>query len=360
MKKLRVAFIGMAHIHLDNLSRDFNNHADEVDIIGVADVPPYTQEEREVRIQLNMPKTFDLKIWDDYHELLAQDIDIAVVCTDIKMHGDIVEEILGMNIHVVVDKPMAMDMEDAKRMYRAYRKSKAELVINWPIAWFPAFCKAKELADAGVIGKVMRVHYRSPANTGAYDIRKHDMGELAKLWWYRHECGGGSICDYAGYGCVLSTWIFNKSAKRVSGFKKNFMHAFADIEDYSTFTLDFGDGIGILEGSWSTMNNGQVPTGPIIYGTKGVIVADRYTEDVKVYHELTPHLPSIDPDEIYPTGPQTEDVVTNVLNHWNNGTPLHELITPEFNMKAMVAIDAGTRSCETGCIETAAEPFYDL
>lgn len=357
MKKLRVAFIGMAHIHLDNLARDFNNHTDKVDIIGVADVPPYTSEEREVRIRLNMPKTFDLKIWDDYHELLAQNIDIAVVCTDIKMHGFVVEEILGMNIHVVVDKPMAIDLEDAKRMYRAYCNSKAELAINWPIAWFPSFGKAKELADAGVVGEVMRVHYRSPANTGAYDIREHDIKELAKLWWYRHECGGGSICDYAGYGCVLATWIFNKCAKRVSGFKKNFMHSFADIEDYSTFTLDFGDGIGILEGSWSTMNNGQVPTGPIIYGTKGVIVADRYSEDVKVYHELTPHLPSVEPEEVYTTGSPTEDVVTNVLNHLIEGTPLHELITPEFNMKAMVAIDAGTRSCDSGCIENVEEPF---
>ncbi len=359
MKKLRVAFIGMAHIHLDNLSRDFYEHTDKVEIIGVADVPPYTQEEREIRIRLNMPKTFELPIWEDYRELLSQNIDIAVVCTDIKAHADIVEEILGMDIHVVVDKPMAIDMEDAKRMYRAYHKSKAQLVINWPVAWFPTFRKAKELADEGVVGKVLRVHYRSPANTGAYDIRQHDMSELAKLWWYRSDRGGGSICDYAGYGCVLATWIFGKTARRVSGFKKNFMHPFSDIEDYSTFTLDFGDGIGWLEGSWSTMNNGEIPTGPVIYGTKGVIVADRYSNDVKVYHALTPHLPSVAPEATYTMGDITEDVVQNVIEHFTSGTPLNEMITPEFNMKVQAALDAGIRSCENGCIEDVAEPFCD-
>lgn len=358
MKKLRVAFIGIAHVHVDNLSHDFLKFSDRIELVGAADVPPFTEDELNLRIKLNMPHDFELKLWDDYKELLAQNIDIAVVCTDIKDHADIVEEILGLGIHAVIEKPMALTMEDAKRMYRAYKKSTAELIINWPVAWFPAFNKAKELADSGIIGDVLRVHYRSPSTRGPYKLGEHSADELSKLWWYKAERGGGSISDYAGYGCLLTTWITKRIAKRVSGFKKNFFLPFSDVEDYSTFTIDFGDSIGLIEGSWSTMSNGQVPTGPVIYGSEGVIVSDRYDPCVKVYKELKPYVMSPDPDEVYEVGgPGIYGLVENVTEHFLEGKPLHELLTPEFNMKSMAAFDAGRRSCETGQIEYTEEPF---
>lgn len=354
MKKLRVAFIGLAHVHVGNLSHDFIKHSDKIELVGAADVPPFTEEELKMRIKLNVPKDIELPIWDDYKELLKQNIDIAVVCTDIKAHADIVEEILSYNIHTIAEKPMALTMADAKRMFEAYKKSEAELIINWPVAWFPTFNEAKRLADSGIIGDVLRVHYRSPSTRGPYKLGEHTEEELSKLWWYKHDRGGGSISDYAGYGCLLTTWITNKVAKRVSGFKKNFFLKFSDVEDYSTFTIDFGDAIGLIEGSWSTMSNGEVPTGPVVFGTDGVIVADRYDPAVKVYKELKPYVASPGPDEVFEVGgPGTEGLAKNVLDHFIDNKPLHELITPEFNMRMMAAFDAGRRSCETGRTEEA-------
>lgn len=358
MKKLRVAFIGLAHIHVNNLSHDFIQHSDKIELVGAADVPPFTDEELKMRIELNMPKDIDLPLWDDYKELLAQDIDIAVICTDIKGHADIVEETLALNIHTITEKPMALTMADAKRMYEAYKKSSAELIINWPVAWFPAFNEAKRLADSGIIGNILRVHYRSPSTRGPYKLGEHSAEELSKLWWYKADRGGGSISDYAGYGCLLSTWITGKTAKRVSGFKKNFFLQFSDVEDYSVFTIDFGDAIGLIEGSWSTMSNGQIPTGPVIFGTEGVIVADRYNPQVKVYKELKPYVTSPGPDEIFEAGePGIEGLAKNVIDFLIDKKPLHELVTPEFNMKAMCAFDAGRRSCESGQVEAAEFPF---
>ena len=106
------------------------------------------------------------------------------------------------------------------------------------------------------------------------------------------------MCDYAGYGCVLSTWITGKCAKRVYGLKKNFMLPFSDVEDYSVFTIDFGDSVGVIEGSWSTLNNGEIATGPVVFGTEGVIVADRYAPDVKIYKDLIPYQPSPTPNQV--------------------------------------------------------------
>lgn len=357
MKKIRVAFIGMAHVHVRNLPRDFSRYPDEMEVVGIADYPPYTEAERETRRKLNFPDNVELTLYDDYQKLLADDIDVAVITTDTKDHARAAEETLGMHIHTVVEKPMALDMEDARRMYRASKKSTAELIINWPIAWFPAFRKAKELVDAGAAGDVLRVHYRSPSTRGPYPLNRYTAEELSKLWWYKRECGGGSICDYAGYGCVLATWLTGKVAKKVYGLKKNFFLPFSDVEDYSVFTIDFGDSIGLIEGSWSTMNNGEIPTGPVIYGSEGVIVADRYDPEVKVYKDLIPYQPSPTPNEVYMTEPIPDNIARCVLDFIRQDQPLFEMVTAAFNMKVMAAFDAGRRSCETGNPEAAAEPF---
>ena len=357
MKKLRAAVIGLSHIYVITLSRDFAKCSDRVEIVGMADVPPYTKEELETKIAMNVPKDVEMKLYGDYRELLKQNIDIAVICTDVKDHASIAEETLAMGIHTVVEKPMVLTMDDAKRMYRAHKRSTADLIINWPVAWFPAFRKAKELAANGIIGDILRVQYRSPSTRGPYRLDEYTPEELSKLWWYKHDRGGGSICDYAGYGCVLTTWITEKTAKMVSGIKKNFFLPFSDVEDYSVFIIDFGDSVGLIEGSWSTMSNGEIPTGPVIYGTEGVIVADRYSKEVKVYKELKPYVQSPAPDKVYTCDELKDSIALNVVNHIEKGMPLHELITADFNMKAMAAFDAGIRSCETGTTENTIDPF---
>ena len=354
MNKLRVAIIGIEHCHIHAMYHGFCNKAD---IIGIASVRDMPKDEYDFYIQNNIPEGKDIKIWDDYKELLNQNIDIVIVCTSIKDHADIVCEALAMDKHVIIEKPFAFDMHDAKRMYEAYKKSKGELIINWPVAWFAGFNKAKELADSGAVGQVHKVHYRSPSTRGAYPLGKFSDEELSKLWWYKKDLGGGSIFDYAGYGCALTTWIANKCAKKVYGLKKNYFLPFSDTEDYSVFTIDFGDCVGLIEGSWSTMSNGQIPTGPIVYGSDGVIVADRFTNDVRVYKTFKPYVPTPDAEEVYELENSKMNLADNVINFITKGEPLHELLTADFNMKAQAALDAGKRSCESG-IEEKTETWF--
>lgn len=353
MKKLRVAFLGFAHVHVSQMAKDLARFPERAELVGIADYQPCSPEEQTLRLgSIQQRGLFEGKIYEDHKELLAQDIDLAVITTDVKAHADVAEELLAQGIHVLLEKPMAMDMADALRIARAAEASTAEVMINWPIAWFPAFRKAKALADAGAVGKVLRVQYRSPSTRGPFLPGKYTEEEMSKMWWYAAERGGGSICDYAGYGCVLTTWITGKTAKRVSGMKKNFFLPFSDVEDYSVFAIDFGDAIGLIEGSWSTMNNGEIPTGPVVYGTEGVLVADRFNPVVKVYKELRPYQPSPAPEEVYDTAEDPcETMAENVLAHLQEGKSLHEMLTLEFNMKVMAAFDAGRRSCESGQIE---------
>ena len=65
----------------------------------------------------------------------------------------------------------------------------------------------------------------------------------------------------------------------------------------SDFIIDFGDAVAQAEGSWSTFSSGEIPTGPIIYGSEGTIVCDRFTNVVKVYKTFKPYVQTPPPEE---------------------------------------------------------------
>jgi len=347
MKKYRIGFVGLDHTHANILYQYFNREmAERVEWVGYAHVvnPDSVIEEFNNTYFPELLK--NVKKYDDYKNLLDQNLDIAIVCCGIEKHAEICVETLKRNIHTIVEKPMAMNLKDAIKMYKAAKKSKGELVINWPVAWFPTYNKAKELADAGKAGKILRVIYRTPATWGPFAPGTYTKEEMKHHWWYSAKRCGGSIFDYAGYSCVLSTYFINEYLpKKVSGFKKTFIYKDFDIEDYSVFTAEYENAIGQIEGSWSTVSSGEIPTGPVIYGTEGTIVCDRYSNIVKVFRKE--NNVALEP-EVYTLNEIEKDIPLSFIEHLETGAPLHEMVTLDFNMRAMALLDGCIRAANKG------------
>ena len=353
MKKLKVAIFGLAHPHAAMLTKAFKNLPDETEILGYADVGPYDDQSFEERYKNIGKFADDLEKFDDWRELLDLNPDVAVVATENSVCADVSCEILSRGISVINEKPMAISYADAKRMADTAKANGVHIITNWPVAWFPSFNYAKKLVDDGVVGKIMRVVYRSPATWGPFSYGGENVAPpiewLNKTWWYRKECGGGSILDYACYGTILATRFFGKKAERVSGVAKQFGCVGTNVEDYSAMILDFGDGVGLLEGSWSTYNPAEIPSGPVIYGTDGVIVCDRHSSVLKIYKGNT-HAPK-PPVEVIDCADMDEykgDLGRNIVDFLLGKSPLNPLLETEINLAVCAALDAGRRSAEQG------------
>lgn len=352
MGKIKTAFFGLAHPHVSALLRTICNYPDDFEIIGFSDVPlphpdPNTFEGRRKEfLKLSIPE------FENWFDLIAKKPDFAVVNSDNASRETVCCALLSAGIHVLEEKPMAVSYNSAVRMYKCAAEHGVMILINWPIAWFPAFRTAKKMLDEGRIGRLMRVTYRSPATWGpfSYGLENDFPSEayLSQSWWYHSANGGGSILDYACYGAMLSSWMFGRQADKVSGIKKNFGAGFADIEDYSAMILDFGDGVGLLEGSWSTYNPGEVPSGPILHGTDGVIVCDRHTPLIKLYTGRS-HKP-VPPTEIIKTelDRQSELLGAHLARVLRGEEKPDELLSPELNLAVTAALDAGNESAITG------------
>ncbi|MBQ9112720.1 MAG: Gfo/Idh/MocA family oxidoreductase [Clostridia bacterium] len=359
-RRIRTGIFGLSHPHISTLYGMMKRRPEDFEIVGFADIPPSDalSSQRRLFEGSDSPREYA-----DWRKLAAQSLDLAVVTTDNASRGDVCCELLSRGIHVLDEKPMAMNYADAERMYRCAKENGVRMLTNWPIAWFPTFRLAKQLLDEGRIGKLMRVVYRSPATWGPFSYSNGGIlppeEELKKSWWYQADRGGGSILDYACYGAILSTWMFGHRARRVGCMTKQFTTGFCDVEDYSAMMLDFGDGIGLLEGSWSTFNCGEIPTGPVLYGTDGVIVCDRHSKKVKLYSGIS-H-PPVAPVEVFEPGDirQEEMLGADIVRSIRDGIDPDEMLGTELNLDVVAALDAGMRSAKTGVIENTM-PLADI
>lgn len=127
----------------------------------------------------------------DYRPLLERpDIDAVDICLPPHLHAPVTEEFLAHGKHVLVEKPFATTLTDARRMAAAARATKAVLMVaeNWPFA--SATQRIMRLLQDGVLGEVflMKAHHE-----GSFYV---DRARDPRTWISRlEEAGGGYLID---------------------------------------------------------------------------------------------------------------------------------------------------------------------
>src|SRR5260370_995857 len=80
------------------------------------------------------------------------------------------------------------------------REAGVQLMVNWPIAWWPQLQQALRLAEEGRIGRVFQINYRA-ADAGPREV---GCSEAFAEWLLDPDRnGGGALMDYCSYGAAL-------------------------------------------------------------------------------------------------------------------------------------------------------------
>jgi predicted dehydrogenase len=363
-KTYRLGVIGFAHMHVNSLMDRFAE-LPNVEWVACADtVPavPTISEERSTRkanVKRAQSHTGIPKVYEDYREMLEKEaFDIIIFCPENARHGEVAEAIAGAGAHMLTEKPMAASLSGALRMVRAANAAGVELMINWPTTWSPAVRHMKSLLDDGTIGDILEVKWRNGGSTGPLSYGQQMTGpEKGAEWWHQAAPGGGALLDYCCYGACLSRWFIGEPAVAAFGMKANLDSHYGDADDNAIITVRYPKALTILEGSWTTWSVG-VPTGPIVYGTRGALVASRAVVDgkavpvVEVYTSREHGL--ADPDQVVQGAPLPEGRETlakEFIYHLETGEPLHPTLEQNFNLEAMAILDAGIRSASSGKLE---------
>lgn len=370
-KNYGIGIIGFGHMHINNVAQLYDSHP-QARWVACADTVPFTPELREAPYtrewnQRNLVQKLSIpKVYDDYRQMLTEeeDLDIVIVTSENAQHPDIVEACAAAGVHVCVEKPMAASLADALRMVRACRAAGTTMLVNWPSTWSASSRKIKDLIDEGVIGRVLEVKYRSghtgPLGPGAAhagvseDSEPMSGSERGATWWHQKETGGGAMLDYCCYGSMISRWYVDEQASAAIALRANLDSHWGSADDNAAMIVRFPGAMALLEGSWTTWDHG-VPTGPIVYGTTGTLVAERSGQirlerghgDTTLYEA-----------GMLPEGRST--IAEEFIHHLETGEPAHPTLDSMLNLEYMAILDAGVRSAQSGKLEIVNNAVWDI
>ena len=102
-----------------------------------------------------LAQQYGAKAYDSVDALLASDVDAVSVCSSNTSHAEIAMAALKAGKHVLCEKPMATTQQDCEAMVAAAKQTGKRLMIGQNQRLAGAHAKAKELIDAGAIGRVL-------------------------------------------------------------------------------------------------------------------------------------------------------------------------------------------------------------
>ena len=129
----------------------------------------------------------DVACYDDYAAALAHDgVDVVSVCTPQHVHAANTIAAARAGKHVVIEKPVAMDLDELKAMRDAVREANVKTVVSFVLRWNPLFRTVKAMIADDAVGEVYCVetayqHYCGSWWSGWDDARRKTTGRSAFL-----------------------------------------------------------------------------------------------------------------------------------------------------------------------------------
>ncbi|MBT8308053.1 MAG: Gfo/Idh/MocA family oxidoreductase, partial [Maribacter sp.] len=185
-------------------------------------------------------------------------------------HLEVVEKAAPLGIHVMVEKPMAVNLEHAKKMEALAKKYNIHLLTNYETTWYPTNHKAYKLVEQDAIGAIKKVVVRD----GHKGPKKIGVNKEFLVWLTDPvQNGGGAITDFGCYGVNLMTWLMKgEKPLTVTAVTQQLQpQNNPKVDDDATIILKYPNANAIVQASWDW------PIGRKdmeIYGLKGVIYAD--------------------------------------------------------------------------------------
>ena len=257
MEKTKVAILGagfVANIHLESYTR----FVPEAEVVAV-----FSNIGEEAKA---FAGTHGIAQWyDNLDSLLAgSGADVIDICIPNYMHYEACLKAAAANKHVIIEKPLALTLEQADEMIAVCKQQGVLLMYAEQLCFTPKYERARMLVERGAVGNVYMLK-QSEKHSGPHSA-----------WFYKKEtAGGGVMMDMGCHALAWFRWMNkNNPVKSVYADMKTVLHD-TECEDNTMAIIEFENGItAVAENSWA--RHGGMDDRIEIYGDKGVIYADLF------------------------------------------------------------------------------------
>jgi myo-inositol 2-dehydrogenase/D-chiro-inositol 1-dehydrogenase len=201
----------------------------------------------------------------DVHDMLAlKEIDMIVIGAPNIYHCDITVAAAKAGKHVVVEKPLCMNLAEADRMIDACKQANVKLMYAEELCFTPKYVRLKGLLDEGALGDPIMLK----------QSEKHD-GPHADHFWDVERSGGGVTMDMGCHAIEFFRWMLGRpKIKSVYAQMGTYLHTDKTRgDDNAVLILEFENGVmAVAEESWT--RRGGMDDKAEVHGTKGQAYAD--------------------------------------------------------------------------------------
>ncbi len=253
MDKVRIGIIGCGGI-ANNKHMPALHRLPDVELVAFCDIIVERAEKAAKEYGIE-----GAKVYEDYKELLKDEtIDVVHVLTPNREHSFITVDALEAGKHVMCEKPMAINTEEAQKMLDAAKRTGKKLTIGYQNRYRPDSWYLKRACDNGDLGEI-------------YYAKAHAIRRRAVPTWgvflNEAEQGGGPLIDIGTHALDLTLWTMNNyepkmvvgSVYKKLGDQRESGNAWGDwdpeeftVEDSAFGYIVMKDGATIvLESSWA-------------------------------------------------------------------------------------------------------------
>ncbi len=270
---MKYALIGCGRIATNHIKAVLNNH---LEFAAVCDVVPEQMENLLAKHELNREES--IHRYTDYREMIEKEQpELVGIATESGIHAQIALYCIDHGVNVIIEKPMAMSIEDANEIIRRSEEKGVKVSACHQNRFNVAVQQMRKALEAGRFGKLSHgsIHVRWNRNQDYYDQAK---------WRGTWAQDGGALMNQCIHGIDLLRWMMGGEIDEVYGVTRQQFHHYLEAEDIGMAVVKFKNGaVATIEGTTNVYPKNLEET-LYLFGENGTVkLGGKSTNNIDVW-----------------------------------------------------------------------------
>ncbi len=271
---MKYALIGCGRISTNHIKAALNN---KLQIVGVCDI--LSEKMEDILKKHELEKDATIHRFTYYKELIEKEQpDLVSIATESGSHAEIALYCIDLGVNVIIEKPMAMSMEDANKIIELSEKKNVKVSACHQNRFNVAVQELRKALETGRFGKISHgsIHVRWNRNKGYYDQAP---------WRGTWIQDGGALMNQCIHGIDLLRWMMGNEVEEVYGATRQQFHDYLEAEDVGMAVVKFKNGaIGTIEGTTNVYPKNLEET-LYLFGENGTVkIGGTSTNNIDVWN----------------------------------------------------------------------------
>lgn len=236
---MKYALIGCGRIATNHLTAARNHN---LDLSAVCDVMPEAME--SLLSKQGLERDADIHRYTDYRQLIEKEHPtLAAIATESGIHAEIALFCIRHGVNVIIEKPMAMSLEDADQIISKAEDHHVKVCVCHQNRFNPAVQATRKALDEGRFGKLSHgaIHVRWNRDKPYYEQAR---------WRGTWLQDGGCMLNQCIHGVDLLRWMLGEEIEEVCAYTAQRFHHYIECEDLGVSIVKFKSGaLATIEGT---------------------------------------------------------------------------------------------------------------